>query len=605
MSAPETPPEVVSVSRLDPNPTGAASLHFSVLFSQSVSGVDASDFDLTVTGVVGASVTDVSTGSASSYTVTVDTGSGSGTIRLDVIDDDLIVAEASGLPLGGGGAGNGGYTSGEEYEITHVTISGNVSGLDAATVVNVGLSYDDGGPQSVNPEASGDYSITVPYDWSGSVTPSLAGHTFTPDHLSYDHAMADIPDQDYEAAAVTAGMIDVTIADTLMGTYDIASDETTSDSYASHIDGPVKVKDQDGSPIFTSQLVLSGPGNSFNETMGYPVEQFTTDYWFPFYDHGYPVVGGDNVRTWILVGNPSDSATATVHIYIGVAEQVNSPFSIPPGDRVTPRWIGTVGGPVHVSSDIPVFASERVFTVPDGSFSEMMGYPADQFTTEYWFPYYDLVNMNSILQVGNTSSSQTANVDIYIGTLKEGSYAIPALSTISESYASTLDGPVRVVATNGINIVASQWTLSGSSNSFNETMGYPYDQFTTEYWFPWYDHGYPSVSGDNVRTWVMVGNPSASSKASVNIYIGGVLQAGSPFSIPAGSRVTPRWVGTVGGPVHVVSDIPVFASERVFTVPEDSFNEVMGVPGDQLTDEYWFPYYNSVNMQNSILISRP
>ncbi len=139
--------------------------------------------------------------------------------------------------------------------------------------------------------------------------------------------------------------------------------------------------------------------------------------------------------------------------------------------------------------------------------------------------------------------------------------------------------------------MASQWTLSGSSNSFNETMGYPFDQFTTEYWFPWYDHGYPTVSGDNVRTWVLVGNPSGSSTATAHIYIGGVEQSGSPFSIPAGTNVTPRWIGTVGGPVHVVSDIPVFASERVFTVPEDSFNEVMGYPADQLTTEYWFPWY--------------
>ncbi len=113
------------------------------------------------------------------------------------------------------------------------------------------------------------------------------------------------------------------------------------------------------------------------------------------------------------------------------------------------------------------------------------------------------------------------------------------------------------------------------------------------------------MSGDNVRTWVLVGNPDTSATATVHIYIDGVEQAGSPFSILPGENVTPRWIGTVGGPVHVVSDIPVFASERVFTVPEDSFNEVMGYPADQLTDEYWFPWYNSINMQNSILISRP
>ena len=69
--------------------------------------------------------------------------------------------------------------------------------------------------------------------------------------------------------------------------------------------------------------------------------------------------------------------------------------------------------------------------------------------------------------------------------------------------------------------------------------------------------------------------------------------------------MTPRWIGTVGGPVHVVSDIPIFTSERVFTVPEDSFNEMMGYPANQLASEYWFPWYDSINMANSIFISRP
>ncbi len=168
--------------------------------------------------------------------------------------------------------------------------------------------------------------------------------------------------------------VEVHVASALKGIYDIGSGETGMPSYSSLLDGPVRVIDEHGQYIFTSQAVTSG--GSYNETMGVPPAQFTTDYWFPFYDHGYPTVSGDNVRTWILVGNPSDIDTAIVHIYIGGAEQLNSPFSVAPGSRVTPRWIGMIGsGPVHVSSDIPVFASEREFTVPDNSFSEMMGYP--------------------------------------------------------------------------------------------------------------------------------------------------------------------------------------------------------------------------------------
>lgn len=57
--------------------------------------------------------------------------------------------------------------------------------------------------------------------------------------------------------------------------------------------------------------------------------------------------------------------------------------------------------------------------------------------------------------------------------------------------------------------------------------------------------------------------------------------------------------------MHVVSNIPVFASEPAFTVPQDSFNEMMGYPGNRLTSDYWFPWYDSVNMANKVLISRP
>ena len=109
------PPVVQSITRLDPNPTSAPSVRFTVLFSEPVSGVDLSDFILAVSGVTGASITGVS-GGAAAYTVTVSTGSGSGTLRLDVVDDDTILDLALN-PLGGPGAGNGNFTGGETYDV--------------------------------------------------------------------------------------------------------------------------------------------------------------------------------------------------------------------------------------------------------------------------------------------------------------------------------------------------------------------------------------------------------------------------------------------------------------------------------------------------------
>ena len=108
-------PVVLSITRGNPNPTTSPSVNFTVTFSESVTGVDVSDYALSTTGVSGAVVTGV-TGSGSVYTATVNTGSGSGAIRLDVIDNDSIVNAALN-PLGGPGEINGNFTGGDAYVV--------------------------------------------------------------------------------------------------------------------------------------------------------------------------------------------------------------------------------------------------------------------------------------------------------------------------------------------------------------------------------------------------------------------------------------------------------------------------------------------------------
>jgi len=124
-----TAPTVVSINLADANPTSAASVHWTVTFSESVTGVDATDFTLAVGGGLGGTpaITAV-TGSGSSYTVTASTGSGPGTLGLNLVDNDSI-KDAAGNKLGGTGTGNGNFT-GQVYTITAATgmpftISGN------------------------------------------------------------------------------------------------------------------------------------------------------------------------------------------------------------------------------------------------------------------------------------------------------------------------------------------------------------------------------------------------------------------------------------------------------------------------------------------------
>ena len=106
--ADSTPPLVNSIARADPEPNALTQVQFVITFSEPVTGVDVSDFVPTAGSLSGVS------GSGTTYTATVARSQGDGPVRLDLVDDDSIV-DAGLNPLGGVGAGNGGYTAGESY----------------------------------------------------------------------------------------------------------------------------------------------------------------------------------------------------------------------------------------------------------------------------------------------------------------------------------------------------------------------------------------------------------------------------------------------------------------------------------------------------------
>ncbi|MDF2433381.1 MAG: hypothetical protein JWP44_3012, partial [Mucilaginibacter sp.] len=78
-----TPTTINSINRVASSLNNATSVQYTATFGASVTGVTASNFSLTTTGVSGASITSV-TGSGTTYTVTVNTGTGDGTIALNL-----------------------------------------------------------------------------------------------------------------------------------------------------------------------------------------------------------------------------------------------------------------------------------------------------------------------------------------------------------------------------------------------------------------------------------------------------------------------------------------------------------------------------------------
>jgi VCBS repeat-containing protein len=92
-------PQVESFVATDPSPTNASEVHYTLTFTEPVTGV-AGDLNLNVSGVTGAVVESVTPNvDGTQYVITVNTGSGNGTIALDLTGIDI--QDLAGNPLPG------------------------------------------------------------------------------------------------------------------------------------------------------------------------------------------------------------------------------------------------------------------------------------------------------------------------------------------------------------------------------------------------------------------------------------------------------------------------------------------------------------------------
>lgn len=115
------PPQVLSITRNQPeNAFAGSNVSWTITFSETVTGVDAADFQLLPNlGVAGHSIVSV-TGSGTTWQVTAYTGNGTGTLGLNLVDNDTIMSGAT--PLGGAGNGNGNFV-GQVYIIALTCIT--------------------------------------------------------------------------------------------------------------------------------------------------------------------------------------------------------------------------------------------------------------------------------------------------------------------------------------------------------------------------------------------------------------------------------------------------------------------------------------------------
>ncbi len=271
-----------------------------------------------------------------------------------------------------------------------------------------------------------------------------------------------------------------------------------------------------------------------------------------------PAFQVDNIH----VVNPSASATADVRVDIpGCGSQFGaiSPatkeliFSCPRG----------FGGPVVVSSDLPVIASQRVEYA--GSFNEVYAVPVAAAATTLYFQWYDLLSDPGFL-VDNVHvvAPTGANVRISIPGCGVQTASLAIFQERYFSCAGGFGGPVVVSADQPV--IASQRVEYG--RTFNEIVGLPMSAAATEVYLSWFDRSSdPGFASDNVHVIAPTG-----AKARVAIPGCAVQTA----VLVGGQEAYFTCPGGFGGPVIVTADNAVLASQRV--VYYGSFNEVAGQP---------------------------
>jgi hypothetical protein len=151
-----TAPTATSLTRASGSPTTSASVGYSLVFGEAVSGVDASDFTLAATGSASGTISSVTPVDASHYTVVVNTITGDGTLRLDLKSSGTGIVDVAGNALSGG-------ATGEVYAIDRV----------APTVSSVAVPADGTYAAGQNLDVTVNFSEAVVVNTTGG-TPSLA-----------------------------------------------------------------------------------------------------------------------------------------------------------------------------------------------------------------------------------------------------------------------------------------------------------------------------------------------------------------------------------------------------------------------------------------------
>lgn len=323
--------------------------------------------------------------------------------------------------------------------------------------------------------------------------------------------------------------------------------------------------------------------------------------------------GGNKPSKAIGFPYPYPTVTPAANVYFDVALSNVGDYTVPvhTGTRVS---YPIDSGPAAVSSinGFDILSSLRVIwqeTQKRTSYSEMMGLPQEQLSTEYWFPWYnnlDTTSMDQSFRIANLDYVSSHTVRVFVGGTQVGTDIILGRRAGTRVSYPVNNGPVRIICvdcTGSEYIIAALrviWKEPGQRYSYSEMMGLPKEQLSTEYWFPWYnnldtasiDQGFRIANVDNTAH-------------TIRVFVGGA-QVGTDINL-AGGASTRVGYPINSGPVRIFcttcnindsSDRIIAALRVIWQEPEigrSSYSEMMGLPKEQLSKEYWFPWYNNMD----------
>lgn len=453
-------------------------------------------------------------------------------------------------------------------------------------VANASLNYPGG---SVNSDLRGLYSINVLANWSGTVTPTHSCYTFEPVSQSYSNLESNQAGQNYDPtfdADSGCADINVLVGGILQSRTGLLPGQGERQSFSGENNGPLDIASANGLPLVASQRVIYGKV-SYSEMMGLPIGQLSKEYLFPYYNN---VAMNSQLR----ISNLGAGET-TINVYLGSDPNPIDTFVLAGGGAERRNYLNQNSGPLRVAStDTNILATIRVLYAGD-SYSELMGMPKEQLSKEYWYPVYDNVTTNSQLRVSNVGTGAT-NIKVYLAgnPAPIDTYTLQAGEASRKTYAYN-SGPLQVVSDQ--EPILSTIRLLYQNVSYAEITGLPVEQLNKESWYPAYDNV-------EVTSELRVANAGA---GTTTITVSAAGELIDSFDLAPGSEIRKTYDENTG-PLSVVSSTePILSSVRMLytTASFSSLYEMMGLPGGQLSSQYFFPWYNNTAMKSQVRFAVP